>query len=84
VPARTTLINLLSGVLSRPPGRSARGAEDITGLSQHARVGARMVRTFQINQLFGDLTPLETIGLAVSERNGHGRMFGDPPAAKPD
>ena len=31
-----------------------------------------MARTFQINQLFADLTPLETIGLAVSERDGAG------------
>jgi ABC-type branched-subunit amino acid transport system ATPase component len=31
------------------------------------------VRTFQINQLFGDLTPLETIALAVDERLGLGR-----------
>jgi len=30
------------------------------------------VRTFQINQLFSDLTPLETVGLAVSERRGQG------------
>ena len=29
-------------------------------------------RTFQINQLYADLTPLETIGLAVSERMGRG------------
>jgi branched-chain amino acid transport system ATP-binding protein len=31
-----------------------------------------MARTFQINQLFGDLTPLETLGLAISERLGTG------------
>ena len=31
-----------------------------------------MSRTFQINQLYADLTPLETIGLAVSERLGRG------------
>jgi ABC-type branched-chain amino acid transport systems, ATPase component len=29
-------------------------------------------RTFQINQLYADLTPLETVGLAVSERLGRG------------
>jgi branched-chain amino acid transport system ATP-binding protein len=29
-------------------------------------------RTFQINQLYADLTPLETIGLVVSERLGRG------------
>jgi branched-chain amino acid transport system ATP-binding protein len=30
------------------------------------------VRTFQINQLFADLTPLETLSLAVGERLGQG------------
>src|SRR5262249_38265901 len=29
--------------------------------------------TFQINQLFADLTPIETLGLAISERHGSGR-----------
>jgi branched-chain amino acid transport system ATP-binding protein len=31
------------------------------------------VRTFQINQLFADLTPLETLALAIGERLGQGR-----------
>ena len=34
-----------------------------------------IARTFQINQLFADLTPLETIGLAVSERMELGREW---------
>ena len=34
-----------------------------------------IARTFQINQLFADLTPLETIGLAVSERMELGRQW---------
>ena len=34
-----------------------------------------IARTFQINQLFADLTPLETIGLAVSERMELGRHW---------
>ncbi len=34
-----------------------------------------IARTFQINQLFGDLTPIETIGLAVSERMGTGKQW---------
>jgi ABC-type branched-subunit amino acid transport system ATPase component len=45
---------------------------DITALDPHQRVRLGMARTFQINQLFLDLTPLETIGLAVSERLGAG------------
>jgi ABC-type branched-subunit amino acid transport system ATPase component len=45
----------------------------VTGLSQHARVRRGLVRTFQINQLFANLTPAESLCLAVSERLGHGR-----------
>jgi ABC-type branched-subunit amino acid transport system ATPase component len=37
------------------------------------RVQRGLARTFQINQLFPAMTPLETIGLAVSERLGGGR-----------
>ncbi len=45
---------------------------DITDLPVHIRVLRGLSRTFQINQLYADLTPLETIGLAVSERLGRG------------
>jgi ABC-type branched-subunit amino acid transport system ATPase component len=80
---KTTLINLLSGVLRPTSGRIVLEGEDITGLSQHARVRRGMVRTFQINQLFGDLTPVETIGLAVSERNGDGMDWWGVAGSKP-
>ena len=53
-------------------GRILLDGEDITALPAHARVRRGLARTFQINQLFADLTPLETVGLAVSERLGHG------------
>src|SRR5271163_2699439 len=69
---KTTLINLLTGVLKPTAGTIILDGEDITGLRPHERVRLGMARTFQINQLFLDLTPLETIGLAVSERLGHG------------
>ena len=41
-------------------------------LPVHTRVLRGLSRTFQINQLYADLTPLETVGLAVSERLGRG------------
>ncbi len=34
-----------------------------------------LARTFQINQLFPDLTPIESLGLAISEREGRGSDF---------
>lgn len=69
---KTTLINLLTGVLSPTRGRILLNGQDITSEPQHRRVRLGMARTFQINQLFGDLTPLETVGLAISERRGDG------------
>ncbi len=69
---KTTVINLLTGVLKPNGGRILLEGDDITELPVHARVQRGLCRTFQINQLYADLTPLETIGLAVSERLGRG------------
>jgi len=69
---KTTVINLLTGVLRPTAGSIMLDGKEITALSPHERVRLGMARTFQINQLFLDLTPLETIGLAVSERLGLG------------
>ncbi|MHC2252419.1 ABC transporter ATP-binding protein [Bradyrhizobium embrapense] len=69
---KTTVINQLTGVLTPNSGRILLEGYDITGLSVHKRVLRGLSRTFQINQLYADLTPLETIGLAVSERMGRG------------
>jgi branched-chain amino acid transport system ATP-binding protein len=69
---KTTVINLLSGVLRPTAGTIMLDGRDITRLVPHERVRLGMARTFQINQLFMDLTPLETIGLAISERLGSG------------
>jgi len=72
---KTTLINLLTGVLRPTAGRIALEGRDITDLESYKRVQLGIARTFQINQLFADLTPLETIGLAVSERMELGRQW---------
>jgi len=69
---KTTVINLLTGVLEPSGGRILLEGQDITDLPVHRRVRRGLSRTFQINQLYPDLTPLETIGLAVSERLGGG------------
>jgi branched-chain amino acid transport system ATP-binding protein len=69
---KTTVINLLTGVLKPNGGRIMLEGNDITDLPVHVRVLRGLSRTFQINQLYPDLTPIETIGLAVSERLGRG------------
>jgi branched-chain amino acid transport system ATP-binding protein len=80
---KTTLINLLTGVLRPSAGRILLQGRDITDLASHRRVGLGLARTFQINQLFGDLTPIETIGLAVSERMGSGSDWARVAGSKP-
>jgi branched-chain amino acid transport system ATP-binding protein len=67
---KTTLINLLTGVLAPSAGRILLEGAEITHLRADLRVRRGLVRTFQINQLFPDLTPLTTVGLAVSRRLG--------------
>ena len=69
---KTTVINLLTGVLQPNGGRILLKGSDITDLPVYKRVLRGLSRTFQINQLYADLTPLETIGLGVSERLGRG------------
>jgi branched-chain amino acid transport system ATP-binding protein len=81
---KTTLINLLTGVQRPSSGRIMFDGEDIGSLPTHKRVRLGIVRTFQINQLFGDLTPLETIGLAVSERRGQGLDWWRIVGSRPD
>jgi branched-chain amino acid transport system ATP-binding protein len=81
---KTTVINLLTGVLTPSAGRILLEGQDITALEASKRVRRGLARTFQINQLFLDLTPIETIGLAISERMGSGaqwwRLVGTSPA----
>jgi branched-chain amino acid transport system ATP-binding protein len=79
---KTTFVNLLTGMLRVDSGRILLEGEDITHLKPHQRARRGIVRTFQINQLFGDLTPLETIGLAVSERLGSGSDWWRLPGTK--
>ena len=73
---KTTFVNQLSGVLAPSSGQILLHGNDITGIRPDQRVRRGLARTFQINQLFKDLTPRETLGIAVAQRLGYGgRMF---------
>ena len=79
---KTTLVNLLTGVINPTEGEIALDGRDITHLAPHQRVLRGLVRTFQINQLFDSLTPLETLALTVSQRQGEGARWWQPLGAK--
>jgi branched-chain amino acid transport system ATP-binding protein len=81
---KTTIVNLLTGVIKPSGGQILLDGEDITHLEPHDRVRLGIARTFQINQLFADLTPIETLGLAVSERVGHGHDWWRVVGSKPE
>ncbi len=72
---KTTLINLMTGMLRPDAGQIFLGEEEITSLKPEARVRRGLVRTFQINSLFPDLTALEAVTLAVCERRGSARTW---------
>ena len=78
---KTTLVNLMTGLLSPDTGEILLGGENIAALAPQARVRRGLVRTFQINSLFPNLSPLEAVTLAICEREGASRIWWRPVAA---
>lgn len=72
---KTTLINLITGHLQPNSGRVLLDGEEVTRAAPAARVRRGLTRTFQINTLFPDLTPIEAVTLAVCEREGKSGQF---------
>ena len=80
---KTTLINLLTGVAEPTSGTIWLDGQDITQLAPHQRVRRGIVRTFQINQLFSELTPLQSLALAVSAHLGLSAKWWRPLGSDP-
>ena len=72
---KTTLINLMTGVLPVSEGRIVLQGQDISHLAPEQRVARGMVRTFQINQLFASMTPLQTLVMVISQHMGLGKRL---------
>lgn len=75
---KTTLINLLTGVLKPSQGHILLNGQNISRLPMHQRVRLGLSRTFQINTLFNELTPLASVVLAISEREKLGMTWWKP------
>ena len=77
---KTSLIAQLSGALMPDAGSVVFDGRDITRLSQHARVGRGLARSFQITRLFRSFTALDNLALAVQARSGSSLRFWSPVA----
>ncbi len=67
---KTTLFNLLSGRYQPTTGRVLFNGEDVTNVPVHQRVHRGMGRSFQITNIFPNLTVLENVRLAAQALGG--------------
>jgi len=66
---KTTLFNLITGVLPPTEGKIYLFGEDVTQMPSHRRTHKGIARTFQITNLFPELTLQENLVLAVMGTN---------------
>jgi branched-chain amino acid transport system ATP-binding protein len=62
---KTTLFNVLTGRLQPSEGRVRLGTRDITRMAAHGRVHLGIARSFQVTNIFHNLTVAENVRLAV-------------------
>lgn len=81
---KTTLFSTISGFLSPTTGRVTFDDSDITNASPESIAARGLVRTFQLVQLFQNLTTLENVkvGRHVRTRSGFFAALGRTPAAR--
>jgi len=67
---KTTFFNLISGLFPPTSGRVVFDGRDVTGLPAHARVRLGMARTFQITEIFPELSVLENVRIGTEVAAG--------------
>ena len=67
---KTTLVNLISGLLRADAGHIIFLGQDVTQQTVHQRIGAGIARSFQLVNLFDDLTAFDNVALAIFSRDG--------------
>ena len=70
---KTSLINVVSAYLRPDSGRVVFRGEDVTQASVTERVKAGIARSFQLVNLFDDLSAFENVALAIFSREGKTR-----------
>ncbi|WP_434667097.1 ABC transporter ATP-binding protein [Paraburkholderia sp. A3BS-1L] len=67
---KTTVFNLISGFFPPTSGRIIFDARDVTGLAPHRRVAMGMARTFQITEVFPELSVRDNVRIPVELQAG--------------
>jgi branched-chain amino acid transport system ATP-binding protein len=67
---KTTAFNCISGFFKPDAGEILLNGRDVAGWGSHDLVAAGMARTFQVTKVFGELTVLENVALAVRSKAG--------------
>ncbi len=79
---KTTFFNLISGLFPPSSGTVRLDDKDVTGLSPEERVRRGMARTFQITEIFPELSVIENLRVAVEMAEGHSLSAWLSPASK--
>ncbi len=67
---KTSLVNLISGLFPADSGRILFRGKDVTDQSVYDRIKTGIARSFQIVNLFDQLTLLDNVALAIFSRQG--------------
>jgi branched-chain amino acid transport system ATP-binding protein len=72
---KTTLINLISGLIAPDSGRVDFQGTDITRASTHRKIALGIARSFQLVNLFDQLSVQDNVTLAIFSREGRTRRL---------
>jgi branched-chain amino acid transport system ATP-binding protein len=72
---KTTLINLISGLIAPDSGRVDFQGNDITRASTHRKIALGIARSFQLVNLFDQLSVQDNVTLAIFSREGRTRRL---------
>jgi len=74
---KTTLLGQITGEIKEDSGTIIFDGNDISNLPIHIRSKLGLARSFQITNIFQDMTTLDNVALAVQSRLGHSFYFWD-------
>jgi len=72
---KTSLVNLCSGLLTPDSGKILFRGQDITHRTVQNRIASGIARSFQVVNLFDDLTVLDNVALSIFSREGMTRWL---------